>query len=66
MLVPAGKFVMGDDEGSPGREVYVDRFYMDKYEISLARYAKFLVATGSRQTPAYWNEVIWRRRETYR
>ncbi len=57
LLVAAGKFVMGDDETSPKREVYVDAFYMDKYEISIARYAKFLEATGSRQTPEYWNEL---------
>jgi formylglycine-generating enzyme required for sulfatase activity len=31
---------------SPRREVYVDGFYIDKYEVTLASYKEFLDATG--------------------
>ena len=57
LLVPGGKFVMGDDEWSPRREVYVDAFYMDKYEVSVALYDKFLRATGAHARPEYWSDV---------
>ena len=45
---------MGDDEWSPRREVYVDAFYLDKYEVTTSRYAKFLQATGSVRPPDEW------------
>ncbi len=54
MLVPAGPFVMGDDEHSPLREVHLDAFYIDKFEVTLARYAAFLKATGGVQPPDGW------------
>ena len=41
-LVPAGEFTMGSDEGGsdeqPVHQVYLDTFYMDKYEITNAQY----------------------------
>jgi formylglycine-generating enzyme required for sulfatase activity len=57
MMVPAGTFTMGDDEESPLREVFVDAFYLDKYEVTTSRYAKFLQATGSVNAPDYWEDV---------
>jgi formylglycine-generating enzyme required for sulfatase activity len=54
-IVPAGPFIMGDDEDAPLREVHVDRFYMDKYEVSLSLYSKFLKATGSPTASEYWS-----------
>ncbi len=54
VLVPAGSFVMGDDEHSPLREVHLDAFYIDKFEVTLARYATFLKATGNMQPPDGW------------
>jgi len=41
VVVPAGNFTMGDDEESPLREIYLDAFYIDKYEVTVSRYAKF-------------------------
>ena len=47
VLIPAGMFWMGslEDQGSadehPRHEVYVDAFYMDKYEVSYAQYRLF-------------------------
>jgi formylglycine-generating enzyme required for sulfatase activity len=57
LLVPAGTFTMGDDENSPRREVFLDSFYIDQYEITTGRYAKFLAATGSTRTPDDWETL---------
>ena len=48
ILIPAGSFIMGDDESSPRRELSVDAFYMDKFEITVARYA-VSASDGQRQ-----------------
>ncbi|HTU67767.1 MAG TPA: SUMF1/EgtB/PvdO family nonheme iron enzyme [Steroidobacteraceae bacterium] len=55
-LVPGGSFTMGDDESSPQRNRVVDSFYMDRYEVTTARYAAFLAASGSTVTPDFWDE----------
>lgn len=57
VLVPAGSFVMGDDEESPRREIYLDAFYIDRFEVTTARYAKFLEATGSSYPPEGWEAL---------
>lgn len=57
LLVAAGTFIMGDDEESPRRELYLDAFYIDRYEVTTARYAKFLEATGSVGAPEGWEEL---------
>ena len=67
--IPAGKFWMGkaytiylesadllardrmDDK--PANNVYLDAFYMDKYEVTNADYARFVEATRAR-TPWHW------------
>jgi formylglycine-generating enzyme required for sulfatase activity len=52
VLIPAGDFQMGDafNEGSSGERpvhtVYLDAFYMDKYKVTNAQYAKFLNEYG--------------------
>ncbi len=60
-LIPAGTFTMGDDEDSPRREIYVGSFYLDRYEVTTSRYAKFLEATGSVRSPDEWEELDLRR-----
>ena len=57
LLVAAGAFTMGDDENSPRREIYTDAFYIDKFEITTARYAVFMKATGSVRAPEGWEGV---------
>ena len=48
ILIPAGKFIMGTaaderiPEETPQREVYVDAYYMDKFEVTNAQYWEFL------------------------
>jgi formylglycine-generating enzyme required for sulfatase activity len=57
VLISAGSFVMGDNENSPRREIYLDAFYLDKYEITVSRYAKFLKETGNVGAPEEWDSV---------
>ena len=59
--VPSGKFWMGSYEGVgdsdeyPRHRVFLDAFFIDQYEVTVAQYAKFLNATGS-TPPEDWNE----------
>ncbi|MBI4864745.1 MAG: SUMF1/EgtB/PvdO family nonheme iron enzyme [Candidatus Riflebacteria bacterium] len=50
--IPAGEFTMGSDQGAlfekPKHKVYTDSFWMDKYEVTNRRFARFLQATGYR------------------
>ncbi len=61
VLVTAGEFLMGSPESeiNPGEKpqhtVFLDAFYIDKYEVTNALYRKFAEATGHRN-PAYWND----------
>lgn len=58
-LIPAGEFQMGSNDGyddeKPGHTVYVDAFYMDKYEVTVGQYKAFIRATGHK--PPDWSEV---------
>jgi formylglycine-generating enzyme required for sulfatase activity len=61
-LIPAGEFWMGspDSEGNidehPRHRVYVDAYSMDRFEVTVSRYEKFMQSTG-RQAPEYWDQV---------
>lgn len=50
VLIPGGKFLMGSDkfypEEKPLRQVTVDGFYIDKYEVTNEEYRKFVNQTG--------------------
>jgi len=50
VYVPAGEFIMGDDQGPddcrPAHRVYVDAFLIDKYEVTNRQYRRFMEATG--------------------
>lgn len=60
--IPAGEFWMGspDDEGTanehPRHWVYLDAYDMDRFEVTVSRYAEFLQSTG-RQAPHDWAKV---------
>ncbi len=47
-FISAGEFFMGSHAGQederPAHHVYLDAFYIDKYEVTVGRYAKFLHA----------------------
>ncbi|MBM4333922.1 MAG: formylglycine-generating enzyme family protein [Deltaproteobacteria bacterium] len=53
VLIPGGKFEMGSDKGEPDERpvhtVYVDAFYLDRYPVTNADYARFLNACGNRK-----------------
>ncbi len=60
VLIPAGSFLMGStdyDDEKPVHEVYVDAFYMDKYEVTVALYQRFLQATN-RISPENWHQQL--------
>jgi len=52
VLIPAGEFLMGTPEGAgeydeqPKHKVHLDAFFIDKYEVTNAKYAKFLNEYG--------------------
>jgi len=57
VLIPAGEFQMGSDDGNddekPIHTVYLDAFYMDIYEVTNAQYKKFAQATGHEEPEGY-------------
>jgi len=70
ILVPAGAFPMGvppgDRDGGrdeyPRHEVYLDAFYIDKYEVTNGRYLEFVRTTGHRapQHPKDATRNLWK------
>jgi len=60
--IPAGEFWMGspDDEGTPNEHprhwVYLEAYDMDRFEVTVSRYAEFMQSTG-RQAPHDWAKV---------
>ena len=65
VLVPAGEFMMGSREEAesiykderPAHAVYLDAYYIDQYEVTIARYATFLHET-KRSEPRYWSDEV--------
>ena len=53
ILVPTGEFPYGDNNQC----LSLHGFYMDKYEVTTARYAQFLQASG-REVPSALNEIL--------
>lgn len=60
VLIPAGEFTMGSNEGSdhekPEHRVFLDVYHMDMYEVTVRQYAKFLQTTG-RNPPPMWTTM---------
>ena len=52
VLIPAGEFLMGSREGEgaydehPQHRVYLDAYYIDKYEVTNVQFKEFVEATG--------------------
>jgi formylglycine-generating enzyme required for sulfatase activity len=59
VLIPAGEFQMGSKDGEtrekPAHTVYLDAFYMDKYEVTNAQYKNFMNATRHK-APKFWSD----------
>jgi len=61
VLIPAGEFTMGSDEGGsdekPKHDVYLDAYYIDKYEVTVGQFRKFCSATRTNMPgQPSWNE----------
>ncbi|MCD6310449.1 MAG: SUMF1/EgtB/PvdO family nonheme iron enzyme [Candidatus Eremiobacteraeota bacterium] len=65
--IPAGEFIMGDNEYPlefPERKVYVDAFYIDRYPVTNAQFAKFIKETGYKPEGIFWRDYAgFRRRD---
>ena len=52
VLIPAGAFLMGSEEGfpveRPVHRVFLDAFYLGKYPVTNAQYERFVAETGHR------------------
>lgn len=59
VFVPAGSFLMGseEDEEAPLHSRYLNAFYIDRYEVSNAQYAKFVAETGY-PPPPHWKGKV--------
>ena len=59
--VPAGEFIMGTGSevnewvqiGSPAHVVYLDAYYIDRYEVSVGEYIEFLNTQGGNRCDGY-------------
>jgi formylglycine-generating enzyme required for sulfatase activity len=61
VFVPAGNFTMGSTVYSneqPVHTVYLNGFYIDKYEVTNAQFKSFIDA-GGYTTQAYWSAAGW-------
>lgn len=56
VYVPAGEFIMGSNDGDdsewPEHKVYLDGYWIYKYEVTVAQYRKFCRATGRKMPDA--------------
>ena len=59
VLIPAGPFTMGSNDGLPNERpehlVELDSYYIDQYEVTLALYRKFL-DSGKYDSPPSWDD----------
>ncbi len=68
--IPAGSFVMGSNDGyeneKPTHRVYVNAFYLDKYEVTVAQFKMFVDARGYKTdaekagSSSIWNGKEWK------
>jgi len=60
ILIPAGEFAMGSndfDDEKPIHTVYLNAYYIDKYEVTVGQFRKFCNATGkSMPDQPSWNQ----------
>ncbi|MCP4707057.1 MAG: SUMF1/EgtB/PvdO family nonheme iron enzyme, partial [Planctomycetes bacterium] len=69
VLIPAGTFMMGDNDGTPDTQpahrVSLDAFYLDKYEVNQDHYAQTVATNPSEVNSREWrtypvNRIDWR------
>jgi len=63
--IPAGSYSMGCDSGEkdekPAHAVYLDQYYIGKYEVTIAQYRKFCYSTGKNML----NQPSWNINDDY-
>ena len=71
VLIPAGSFQMGSNDPEafideqPVRNVYLNAFYMDRYEVTNAQYRSFVLANSTVAKRSYSSKVPrWRLSQT--
>jgi formylglycine-generating enzyme required for sulfatase activity len=60
VIIPSSEFVMGSSAASderPAHRVSLDVYYIDKFEVTNARYAKYMEAVTTQQAPHQWSTV---------
>ena len=62
VLIPDGYFIMGSDSGkadeAPAHEVYLNSFWMDRYEVTNQEFHRFLMEINL-TTPRYWENGLY-------
>jgi len=59
VYIPAGKFIMGSDfkdaneDQKPAHAVYLDAYYIDRFEVTNQQYEEFILA-GGYQRKEFW------------
>ncbi len=59
VLVPAGEFILGYDKeaaSAPEQKMFLPAYYIDKYEVTMAQYMKFVVESGY-MAQGKWREL---------
>ncbi len=62
VAVPAGVFLMGSETGrsneQPSRDVYLDAYQIDRYEVTNIQYEQFVKAAGA-GAPRHWSDGMY-------
>ncbi|OGS27445.1 MAG: hypothetical protein A2297_04295 [Elusimicrobia bacterium RIFOXYB2_FULL_48_7] len=62
VYISSGEFIMGTDEGfdyeGPSRKIFLQGFYIDKYEVTNTQYKRFVDSTGINPPPNWKNGKI--------
>ena len=62
VLIPEREFLMGDNEGPrnerPEHTVWLDAYYIDRYEVTMGEYQKLLDKDYSIEPPPLWDDGI--------
>ncbi len=66
IYIPGGSFTMGGDSGDlderPPHTVHVSGFYLDRHEVTVRQYRRFMEATAH-PAPDYWQPELDRRKD---
>ena len=60
ILIPEGKFTMGDNDGlkneRPEHEVGLDSYYIDRFEVTMEEFQNFLDENYDIEPPPLWDD----------